>query len=189
MATIDSYSEANQDSEFSLTGVHPAGGARSAIGQSFTGLAGYKLMTARFYIRKAGAPVGNLVAVLSTHSGVFGVSSQPTGAALATSNSVAIAGLGGALALVTFTFPAPNYMLAAINYCIDVRVLDAVTIDAVTNYVPVGRDVVGPTHAGIEFDYFGGWENPGAYDTCFYVDGIKSIRGNVVRAALLAATH
>lgn len=184
MVTIDSYSEANYGVAFSLTAVHPSGAARSSVGQSFTGLANYLLKTCRFYLSKVGVPVGNLVAVLSTHSGTYGTDSVPTGAALATSNPIAIAGLG-AIALVTFTFPTP-YKLAAVKYCLDVRVNDAVTINGVTDYVPVGQDSSAPSHGGNYFMYqSGAWSGDNTRDTCFYGDGtLSQIKGSNVASRI-----
>jgi len=185
MVTIDSYSEANRDDVAYITGVHPAGGARSAIGQSFTGLTNYNVIEAKFYLMKTGVPVGNLQAVLYAHSGVFGASSVPTGAALASSASVAMAGLGGAYALVSFAFPAPYYKLAALKYCIELQAKDAVTLNAATDYIHVGEDTSAPGHGGNQSTYFGGWLFSAAADVCFYVNGtLASIKGNVVGKAM-----
>jgi hypothetical protein len=179
MVTIDSYALANHDDGSILNAVHPSANVnKSAAGQCFTGLANYNLVSAQFCLGKVGNPVGNLVAVLYALQGVFGVSGKPTGPALATSNSVAMAGLG-ADAMVTFTFPTPYYTLAATTYCIVCQVKDAVTLGG-PDYLVIGYDSSAPTHAGNYFTYASSaWTAYAGLDACFLVDGsLAQIQGS-----------
>lgn len=189
MATIDSYSETNQSAAVYLQTVHPsADSKRSAAGQSFTGLAGYKLTSCKFYLKKEGSPVGNLVAVVYAHSGTFGTSSVPTGSALATSDAVAMASLPTDYALVTFTFSTP-LTLSASYYCLVLQANDATTLDA-TNQVLVGADNTSPTHSGNAMTYHdSAWDALNTADICFYAlglltspkGGVSKLMGVVVR--------
>ncbi len=104
MATIvDSYSESNRDADAAIYNVHPTASAAwpSASYQSFTG-DGQNLFSCKFYLAQVGTP-GNLIARLYAHSGTFGSSSVPTGAALDSSNTVDANTICGSIVLVAFT--------------------------------------------------------------------------------------
>ena len=91
---IDSYGVANFGALDTLTSTHPsASGAKSAWYQSFEAPVTANLSSVQFYIRKTLSPTGNAVAVLYAHTGTFGTSSAPTGAALATSDEVDVPSL------------------------------------------------------------------------------------------------
>lgn len=169
---VDSYSEANQNTDLDLTCVHPGVGCISAVGHSFTvPLNGNKRITrARFYLRKVGAPVGSLIARLYAEAG-----DVPVGGALASSGVVGMAGLGLAFALWNFNFVGANRfeMVAGTKYCIVVEAFTATVLNA-ANRVEVGIDSTAPTHPGQTCYYWGGWFTAAGFDTCFYVYGFDA---------------
>lgn len=131
--------------------VHPSAVAGwSACGNSFlTGAQARKIIAAKFYLGKNLLPTGNFVAVLYAHGGVYGVSSVPTGPALATSDNLDITQLraAGVHATVTFTFSGANQYLMAANtpYVIVVQSTAGCVLD-VSNYVEAG--VCGDVYGG-----------------------------------------
>jgi hypothetical protein len=165
---VDSYAIANQNDATLLTAVHPSStNARSAGGQCFRGLAGYKLTSAQFALGKIGSPAGNLVAVLYALTGTFGTNGRPTGAALATSNTVAMSSIGG-MAFYTFTFPQP-YTLSNGHYCIAIQVSSGYSFNG-NNCILIGYDNSSPTHAGNYFIYANNaWTGYRSLDGCFSV--------------------
>jgi hypothetical protein len=172
MVLIDSYSEANQDSNYDLKQNHPSGDAAfSACMQSFTNLNGvYKITSVKWYLRLVGNPTGNAHACLYAHAGVYGVNSTP-GALLATSDNFDVSTLGGAYALETFTFSGAEQvqMTALTNYVITYE-NPAAGIDA-ANYVRPGLDASAPSHGGNAGNYRNGAWTARAHDMCFYVYG------------------
>jgi len=79
----------------------------SGFGQAFTAIAG-SLLSCKFSLRKTLNPTGNAVAKIYNYTGSPGTTAKPTGAALATSDNVDVAGIGGSQADVTFTFSGAN---------------------------------------------------------------------------------
>lgn len=157
---VASYSESNQDSTVAL-----GNGTNTGIGQSFTATAGL-LSKARFYLSKTGSPTGNITAKLYAHSGTLGVNSVPTGAALATSNTVAASSLTGSLTLTDFYFPSTWFTLVnATNYVVTVEYNGG---DG-SNFVNVGYDGSAPTHGGNYSVNTGTWAADVLRDVCFYV--------------------
>lgn len=165
VGTADSYSEANRNTdEPTYTG------SSSAIAQSFTGNGGY-LSTAKFYLSTAGTSSADLTAVLYAHSGVFGTSGVPTGAALATSGVIKGATLTSSPVLTTFTFTTNPLLTNATKYVISLES----TGDDITNRVLLGEDSTSPTHDGNQSHFFGGtWTADSTRDICFYVLTITS---------------
>lgn len=144
MSTLDSYAESNFSGAVTLS----AAGQHSA-GQSFTTLNDgyiYLLTSAKFYLKLNAGSTYNLTAKVHTHSGTYGTSSLPTGAALATSNAVTT-GLTGDYALVTFTFSGANqiYLQPNTHYTIHV------TINSGDGSVLLGFDASSPSHSGNYF--------------------------------------
>lgn len=95
----------------------------SGVGQSVTG-DGNKLANVVFYLSKTNIPTGNATAKLYAHSGVFGTSSIPTGAALATSQVLDVSTLTGSLTEKTFYFADQNQnpvLTAATKYVITIE--------------------------------------------------------------------
>lgn len=164
LQTLDSYSESNQNATSTIFADNPE------LAQSFTASASTNLDSAKFYLSKTGSPTGNITAKLYTHSGTYGASSVPTGAALATSDAVDISTLTTSLALVTFTFSgAERYALTSgTNYIIAVVYSGG---DEVSNYLNVGSDNSSPTHSGNLSTFIGIWFAVGNSDAIFYVYG------------------
>jgi hypothetical protein len=161
---VDSYSESNQDSYSTLNS-----STYVAHGQSFTGSDG-KLDSAKFYMKKAGTPSGNIYAYLYAHSGTFGTSSVPTGSALATSDAVDFSTVEtSAYALYTFVFSGANrYTLAdATHYVLVLSVQSATT--STGNGIMLGNDASSPSHDGNSCRYLSSWASYGSRDDCFYV--------------------
>ena len=170
--TVDSYSEANFSGiSWSIQDVWPNNDA--AFGQTFktpNELFSYKLTTAKFYLMKDGAPDAVLKAMLYAHTGTYGTDGLPTGSVLATSNPVEADTLGGAHALVTFTFDGTYALLPNAAYCIVIVCTEKTTLDG-GNYVRVGCDNTAPTHAGRTLVWGGSsWSVVDiTFDVCFYV--------------------
>lgn len=184
---VDSYDESNQNNFTQL-----GSGSYTAFGQSFTGNA-EKLESCKFFLRKTGSPTGNVVAKLYAHSGTFGTSSVPTGAALATSDNFNIATLTTSFQLITFTFTgAQQYLMSAgTKYFIAIEY----TGGGGSDLLEPGYDTSSPTHAGNMARDFGGWGSASGADACFYVYSIPAtttytITANVGAFALtgIAAT-
>jgi hypothetical protein len=72
-------------------------------GQSFAALVSTKLASVTFFMKKTGAPTGNMTCKIYTLSGVYGSTAIPN-TLLATSDVISIATLGTSAANVTFTF-------------------------------------------------------------------------------------
>jgi hypothetical protein len=158
--TTDSYSESNQDQNQQLY----SGGA-TAVAQSITG-DGNKLTSLTFYLRKAGTPTGTAVAKLYAHSGVFGTSSVPTGAALATSKTFTPNDLTTGYVLTKIDFDDLEFytLVNATKYCVVVEYSGGDS----SNRLEVGFDQ-GGSHGGNKATYTGSWAADGTDDLCFYV--------------------
>jgi len=170
---VDSYSESNHDAESSLKDIHPSDSEfASLLGQSFTG-DGKSMDSCEFYLKRVGSP-GNLIATLYAHTGTFGTSSQPTGSALDSSNTVAAGGFSSAdFALISFSGFSGYTLVNGTKYCICVEGYDG-TWDA-DNYIWFGADVTSSTHAGNYFRYVNSdWAIHGTLDGCFYVYGVAA---------------
>lgn len=128
-------------------------GNEIALAQSITG-DGNSLVACRFYLKKTGAPPGNVRANLYDHSGSFGTTSVPTGGPLASATPISASTLTTSFAAYDFIFPASLYTLvAATNYCIEVEYSEG----SVTDYVSVAYDNASSTHPGNSADYVAGW--------------------------------
>lgn len=160
--TAASYSEANQDAATALN----SGGTVGAS-QSFAGNNGV-LSSCRFMLKKTGSPTGTAVCKIYAHSGTFGTSSVPTGAALATSGTLDVSALFTTYALAEFKFTgASNITLnSGTNYVLTVEYSGG----SVGNTVDVGRDASAPGAAGNFATYNGvSWTAVSGSDACFYV--------------------
>lgn len=160
--TVVSYSETNQDALTSLN----SGGTVGA-GQSFAGNGGV-LSACRFYLKKTGSPTGNAVCKIYAHSGTFGTSSIPTGAALATSDNFDVSTLTTSLALTEFKFTGSNNITLtnATNYILTIEYSGG----SAGNSLDVGRDASSPTASG-NFSTYNGttWTAVSGSDACFYL--------------------
>lgn len=85
------------------------GGVTTGLAQSFIAPYNFTLHTAGFTIRKGTAvPTGTLALRVYAHTGVFGVSSMPTGSALAVSDTFDPNTLTNTLTSTKFTFSGAN---------------------------------------------------------------------------------
>ena len=169
---IDSYSETNHDQTDFLIHLHPSDEIYfSAVSQSINLTTSYKISSVKFYLRKTGLPVGNLVARLYEHNGTFGVDSNPSTVVLAESEPVAMAWLSTLFALVEFTFnSSQQYMMQANTpYCLACLNRDATTLTTV-NRPDIGLDSSSATHVGNEAEYRNStWYTYSDEDVVFYL--------------------
>ena len=166
---IDSYSETNRDANVSVYGKHPsAGAAVSAAGQSFQVSGIVIIDTASFYLRKLGSPTGTMKAYLYAHSGNYGATGVPTGAALAVSDALDVETLTTTYTLINFTLTSP-YTATTGNYVIALQKENDGVVDA-ANSVYLGDDSSAPTHSGNMVYYNNGaWSHVAARDIIFYI--------------------
>ncbi len=176
---VDSYGEENGNAVFYLYS-----GNYIKCGQSFIGKAG-NLVNVKFYLSKNGNPTGNIVAKLYAHSGNFGITSIPIGAALATSDNIDISTISALnYELITFSFTgAEQYTLVeGTKYCIAIEYSGGDS----SNCLNVKFDYFTAEHNGNLSYYDGSWHYDNSVDLIFYVyaegteteatDEIKSIK-------------
>lgn len=168
-------------SDFDLEALHPSANAsRSAFGQSFTTGVGYNvtLNSIGIQLDKDGAPTGNSYLVIYAHSGVFGTSSVPTGAALATSQAKDISTIvdGGAPVYYNYTFTGANKITLepGVNYCWALLAPTAGLLNP-TNEIDTLKTTASIT-TGNGFEYFNSaWSTLGAtadFRYYLYIDGV-----------------
>ncbi len=165
----DSYSETNANTTLGTDGTIVR------YGQSFTASVSGLLETAQFYISKFGSPTGTVTANLYAHTGTFGTTGTPTGAALATSGTLDISTLTTSNVLTTFTFTTTNRyaIVAGTKYCIEL----IYTGGDASNYLVVGVDTTAPTHSGNAFSYNGSYTAIAGDDIPFYVNASEYLTG------------
>lgn len=162
--SIASNSESTQDTTTNIFS-----GSIIAIGQSFQPATTCQLESVSFYIKKGGAPTGNVTVTLYLATGTLGTTSKPTGTVFATSNAVDISTLTTSFALVNFTFTGVNrYTLTAgTNYVVVLNYSGGGGGD----YLSVGLDSSSPSASGNE-SYSANlatWTSVAGSDLCFYV--------------------
>lgn len=157
---IDFYAEANQSSEQDLRPTV------DSHGQAITLAAAESIASVKWYIKKAlGSPTGNAITRLYGVTGTVGTDGKPTGAALASSNTVDVTTLTTSLQLIEFTFASP-YAASAGDICL---ALEYTAGDA-SNYISMGFDGSSPTHAGNWFTGTpGSWTGQSTIDQIFYL--------------------
>ena len=74
-----------------------------------------------FKLKKVGSPTGNLTAKVYAHTGTFGSTGTPTGAALATSNNLDVATLTTSYQTIELYFATPYLTTASTNYFVAVE--------------------------------------------------------------------
>ncbi len=163
LSVCDTYSSTNQNSGRTMRG-----GAEqtSRVGQSFVGNGEY-VSTATFFLKKTGAPSGDMVAQIYTHTGTFG--DGTTGKAedlLATSAVIDCSTLTTLYADTTFTFSGAEQILLeeGVYYVVAVKSENG---DG-SNNVQVGSDSTGD-HEGSSTYYGGAWSRS-PNDVCFTVE-------------------
>ena len=123
------------------------------ISQSFTGN-GELISSVRFLVNKTGNPTDNLTSYIYAHSGTFGTSSVPTGAALATSSPYDPKNIPSSGDVwIELKFPTPYQTTSGTKYCITLA-----TNHGSGNYVGVWADSTSPTHEGNGAYYISSWE-------------------------------
>lgn len=135
-----------------------------------------KITKVRFFLKKTGAPTGNLTVTLHTHSGTFGSSSVPTGAALATSETFDVTRLftsGYQEVEIRFLGAQQVSMSASTNYVIAVNYSGG---DG-SNYVQVRGLASSGTHAGNRSQNTGTWAATATDDLAFKVYSSPIIHG------------
>ncbi len=170
---MDSYGTANQNAEAD----NSDGSTTSGIGQTFTGN-GDTIVSVTFYIRRSStALTGTINAKLYAHSGTFGSTGVPTGAALATSGNIDVTVMGTSLQLVTFYFPTQYVTTSGTKYV--VQMLDTIS-GGPNGTVKVGVDTTSPTHAGNSTVDSLGTDYDASKDTIFYVNSAPTrvLNGN-----------
>jgi len=168
---VDSYSEANFVAG-SFTGLYDTTTSHTyAAGQSFTGNGGI-LNSCKFYLSRYGAPTGYAVAKIYALTGTFGTNSKPTGAALATSDSLDISGVPAYanFGLATFTFSGANKIILT-NGTKYVVVIEYSSGSYYANGLLVAWDGRPGTHAGNVSTYSttNAWSYQATQDAIFYV--------------------
>lgn len=139
--------ESTKETDCNDTGSSFQLGNATIIGQSQSfanGVNAQFCTRARFSLRKVGSPTGAITCKLYAHSGTFGSSSIPTGAALATSVTLEAALLTTAYLEYEFAFLTQALMAASTNYTITV---EHAVIDG-SNYIEVEGLATSGTHAG-----------------------------------------
>lgn len=159
---LDSYSESNKDANGSVYSGGPQG---TQIGQSFTAPQTINAYSAKFYLQKVGAPTGTISALLAAHAGVFGTSSEPTGAVLIQGDLDVSTITTGSYNLYEFLFSGTYELQSGTNYVV---VIEYTGGDG-SNYVDVGVDVSSPTHGGNIWDAAGGPDS--GVDCIFFIYG------------------
>jgi len=138
VATVtDSYGIANQSATSPLNDVNH-GYAQSVTGDGNT------LSRAQFMLSKTASPTGTAVAKLYAHTGTFGTDSEPTGVALATSETLDVSTLDGVLTMTDFEFRDEFLLVNTTKYVLTIEY----TAGTAVNIVNVGTDTSAPTHAG-----------------------------------------
>jgi len=160
----DQYDESNKNNWETLDGTV------TRVGQSFKSQGG-DLFNAKFSLAHRGtAPTGPVTAKLYAHSGTFGDGGVPTGAPLATSDTVEAANLGIQDTFITFNFPGGYTLVKDTVYFM---VIDGVF--DVTNYVEVWHDDTSSTHQGNRVTWSGSWV-ASPIDACFQINVISPLR-------------
>ena len=133
------------------------------------------LTRAAFWLKKVGAPTGNITAKLYAHTGTYGVSSLP-GTLLATSNSVDVSTLPTSVGRVDFYFSGTYSLAAGTPYIVTVHCPGAAGPD---HYELAYKPVPPGSHSGCEVenqDGLGGWLTDTDEDNLFQVEVAHSER-------------
>ncbi len=162
----DTYNESNQSGDSSMCSAGCTGGGTA---QSFTSTGG-TLNSAKFLLKKVGAPPANMFARLyAINNAIGGGDDIPTGLSLATSDAIAASTLTTSYVLTTFSFSGANQyaMTSGTSYVITIEYING----DVSNRVEAGMDNSSPTHTGNTAVSSGGWTAQSGNDTVFYVYG------------------
>jgi len=166
---IDSYSEDNFSAAPVLSAVHPSSTPLvSATGQTVTLSDNYSITSCKFYLRKRGIPLVDIIVRLYNLTGTPGTDAIPTGAALTSSDVISSSILTDTVTLYEFIFLNPYYLSSG-NYGVSLEIVSG-TID-LSNTVDVGNDGTSSTHSGNPYRYCSSaWEYL-SFDRIFYLYG------------------
>lgn len=156
---VDNYDFSNGDTDQTI-----GNGTITGIAQSITG-DGNVLSQAKFNLKKTLLPTGNAVAKLYAHSGTFGTSSVPTGAALATSANFDVSTLTTSYIKTVFDFLDAFTLVNTTKYVITVEYSGGDS----SNHVQVESDSSSPTHGGNLAENTGSWAANSGRDLVFEV--------------------
>jgi len=134
------------------------------VGQTFLGN-GDVLSKASFRLNKTGAPTGSVYAYLYAHTGTFGSTGVPTGAALAISGAVAITSFISD-SMVDFDF---SYALVTLTNGTPYVIVMTYNNGSAVNMIGVAVDNSAPSHVGNYVQYTTVWAPSTTYDVIFYV--------------------
>lgn len=166
-AQIDGYTGARDGNTAAMYTANSTQG----LGQSFTG-DGSVIGAATFYGFKTGNPPGNVVANIYAHTGTFGTSGTPTGAALATSDNLSastLSGAGEARFAVQFSGANRITLTNATKYFLTLEYAGG---DA-SNSVTLRYNTSSASHAGNRATYDGASWSALADDLWFTVNGVN----------------
>lgn len=154
-----SYSESNQDTFINL---RYSSYDSLRVGQTILSSYSGTLTKITLFVKRVGTISGNIFAtVYATSAG------EPTGSALATSNSIDAGSLGISFALQDFTFSTPANISSGVTYCI---ALEGDYSISNFNYIQVGADFSSPTYPNGQAYWYltSSWSALSGYDLCFY---------------------
>jgi len=162
---VDSYTEATSTGDGIMSS---SVSWMQGLGQSFTAIETFTTLdSARWYLKNVGAPSGSMYAKVYTHSGVFGTSSIPSGAALAVSDAYEASTVPTSYTWITFSFTGANRitLTPGAKYVLTVEYSGA-------NYIYCSYDYTTPTHSGNSCYLQGSWgEDSGDLPFTVYGDG------------------
>ena len=161
----DTYNESNNNSNDNMWLCNNEPSAY----QSFTS-GGGTLDSAKVWLKKLSTPTGTLNALIYAHTGLYGTSSKPTGAALATSDNFDLSTPTTSYAEVEFTFSgAERISLSSINYILAITLTGGSTTCSSVMGI-VASDTSEPGHDGNGGWYTGGdWVAKIGHDLVFYL--------------------
>lgn len=162
-AIIDSQTSSSQSANIASNGY-------MEIGQSFVGTGAY-ISKAIFSLQCFSFPAtGTLYARIYEHSGTFGTSSIPTGAALRTSLPIDASTID-TLQNVEFTFLSPFATQSGTNYVITLYTPDVTT----SQYMYYFFNTTGTAHSGnLSRKDGGGWAAVAGEDLVFTLQGVST---------------
>lgn len=168
MAIIDSYEDSNASQTTNVS--------TTLYGQSFLNASSVTLRSIAFKLSAAVSIEGPIVARLYAHTGVFGTSSEPTGAALATSEELYSDDIGVSARWWAFNIPGGYSLSASTHYCVAIQ-----PVATLPTSVFVRVQNSSPTHAGNYFTSTNGgstWTPASTSDLAFilydvYITNLK----------------
>jgi len=156
----------NEDSNANGGSTYNLNNTNTGFGQSFTG-GGNVLTNVVLNLKKSNSPTGTAYVKIYAHSGTFGTSSVPTGAALATSEGLDVSTLTGSFVATKFDFLGAANQITLTNAVKYVVTIEYSNGDA-TNTVDVEYDASN-NHGGNSCTYTGSWTANSGTDLEFYV--------------------